>query len=88
MTDTKIDPYRDGKPVIWVVCGSHRAREKLVGRGSTRQGYHLAFSGRDINHHGIYPIVPDDVARALTIKGVRRLSPSRVVDLSPCWNFA
>lgn len=84
---TKTDPSRDGAPVVWLVCASHRAREKLVGRGSNTQGYHLAFSGHDIRHHGIYPIPVEQSHAALKIKGVRRLSLSRAAGLMPCWSF-
>lgn len=85
--DQIIDYSKTGDPVIWFVCGSHRAREKLIGRGSKVQGYHLAFSGRDINHRGIYALPVGEEIRALKIKGVRRLSTSRVPLLRPCWNF-
>lgn len=84
----KIDPYRDGEKVVWVVCNSHRAREKLTGRDKNRQAYNLAFTQSDIQHKGIYPIELSDSTRVLSIKGIRRLAKSRIADLSPCWNFS
>lgn len=88
MTDTpKIDPFRDGKAVVWFVCGSHRAREKLVGRASGRRAYNLAFTDKDISHHGIYPIELSDARRAARITGIRMLALHRVPFLQPCWDM-
>jgi hypothetical protein len=71
----------------YVVCNSHRAREKLFRAVGHRYGFNLAWTGKDIRHHGIYEVTDAEMPRALTIKGVRRLASHRVPHLSPCWRF-
>jgi hypothetical protein len=69
----------------YVVCGSHRARDKLIGRGDKRQCYHLAFTDHDMTHKGIYAVTEADLPRALKITWVRRLPQKKVPHLRRCW---
>jgi hypothetical protein len=73
----------------YIVCASHRARDKAFGViGRDRKGYNLAFTEDDIRHHGIYPATADELARCAQIKGVRQLAKRREASLRPCWDFS
>lgn len=76
-------------PAGYVVCGSHRTRDKVFGViGRERQAYHLSFTNDDMNHKGIYPATAEELTRCLTITGARRLAAKKIPSLSPCWSFA
>jgi hypothetical protein len=69
----------------FVMAASHRAREKLVGRSSARPCWFVSLdSPRQPKHRGIYEIPDDDLARALSITGVRRCTVPREY-LMRCW---
>jgi hypothetical protein len=73
-------------PAGFIVCGSHRARDKAFGViGRDRQGYHLAFTDFDISHRGIYPATAEELTRCARIKGVRKLATKREAYLRECW---
>ena len=70
----------------YIVCGSHRARGKASRiLGADRRSFHLAFTGHDISHQGIFAVTADEIDQCLAIKGVRKLASSRVPHLTRCW---
>ena len=74
-------------PHAFIVCGSHRAREKALRQIGERQGYYISLCAPNIRHRGIYPVNADELAACLQIKGIRKLADKRRSDLQPCWSY-
>jgi len=70
----------------YIICGSHRARERTVGRNSGRQAYYfpLSYDGPD-NKGGIYAVTAEELEQFLQVKGVRKLAAKHIPYLCKCW---
>lgn len=68
---------------VWVVCGSHRARERAYVAMNRRA--HNYFSFHRETGRGCFPVSPSEWEKIKGIKGVRRTRYRD--DLQKCWNW-
>ena len=68
---------------IFVLCNSHRARDKLFRLIGRRDGYYVADLSSRLHHRGIYAVTQSELDQARSIKGIRKLRDSS--KLAKCW---